>query len=298
MSFTLNDPKIKRNYQVHPFSVQSGELTLHGLTFGQGEEVVIGLHGWLDNCHSFLPMLENNVLSATWYCIDFPGHGKSDWRSTDAHYYFIDYIDDIYNLIDKLGVDKVHLVGHSMGAMAAGLFASCFAEKVKSVTMIEGLGVITTPSVQAVEQLRNAILNRRRIKQKIPRHYDSKQTIYQARAQVSDLPFDLVTVLMERNIIKSDRGWLLSTDPKLKNHSGFRFDEQQCIAVISEINVPCQLILGRQGYAFVADNFEKYSIYYKELIVSKIEGGHHCHMQSPTECLQQVQAFMLQTGAC
>lgn len=283
---------------MHPFSVQSGELTLHGLTFGQGEEVVIGLHGWLDNCHSFLPMLENNVLSATWYCIDFPGHGKSDWRSTDAHYYFIDYIDDIYNLIDKLGVDKVHLVGHSMGAMAAGLFASCFAEKVKSVTMIEGLGVITTPSVQAVEQLRNAILNRRRIKQKIPRHYDSKQTIYQARAQVSDLPFDLVTVLMERNIIKSDRGWLLSTDPKLKNHSGFRFDEQQCIAVISEINVPCQLILGRQGYAFVADNFEKYSIYYKELIVSKIEGGHHCHMQSPTECLQQVQAFMLQTGAC
>lgn len=283
---------------MHPFSVQSGELTLHGLTFGQGNEVVIGLHGWLDNCHSFLPMLEKSMLSATWYCIDFPGHGKSDWRGADAHYYFIDYIDDIYNLIDQLGVDKVHLVGHSMGAMAAGLFASCFGEKVKSVTMIEGLGVITTPSEQAVEQLRNAILNRRRVKQKRARDYDSKQTIYQARAQVSDLPFDLVTVLMERNIIKSEQGWLLSTDPKLKNHSGFRFDEQQCIAVISEINVPCQLILGRQGYAFVNENLDKYSIYYKELIVSKVEGGHHCHMQSPTECLQQVQAFMLQSGAC
>ena len=109
-----------------------------------------------------------------------------------------------------------------MGAMAAGLFASCFAEKVKSVTMIEGLGVITTPSEQVVEQLRNAILNRHRLKQKKPRHYDSKQTIYQARAQVSDIPFDLVTVLMERNIIKSDQGWMLSTDPKLKNHSGFK----------------------------------------------------------------------------
>ncbi|TMN73370.1 alpha/beta hydrolase [Pseudoalteromonas sp. S1727] len=286
---------------MHPFSVQSGELTLHGLTFGQGKEIVIGLHGWLDNCHSFLPMLENNTLSATWYCIDFPGHGKSDWRGADAHYYFIDYIDDIddiYNLIDKLSVAKVHLVGHSMGAMAAGLFASCFAEKVKSVTMIEGLGVITTPSEEVVTQLRKAILNRHRIKQKVPRYYDSKQTLYQARAQVSDLPLDLVTVLMERNIIKGEQGWLLSTDPKLKNHSGFRFDEQQCITAISEINVPCQLILGHQGYPFVKQNLDKYGCYYKGLIVNKVVGGHHCHMQSPSECLQHVQAFMLQTGAC
>ena len=283
---------------MHPFSVQSGELTLHGLTFGHGEEVVIGLHGWLDNCHSFLPMLEKSTLSATWYCIDFPGHGKSDWRSADAHYYFIDYIDDIYNLIDELKVKKIHLVGHSMGAMVAGLFASCFADKVKSVTMIEGLGLITTPSEQTVEQLRNAILHRHRTKQKTPRQYDSKKTIYQARALVSDLSFDLVTLLMERNIIKNDTGWQLSTDPKLKNHSGFRFNEQQCIAVISEINVPCQLILGRQGYSFVNENLNKYSNYYKDLIVNRVDGGHHCHMQSPVDCLQQVHAFMLQTGAC
>jgi len=41
---------------VQPFSYQTGDKTLHGLTFGHGEEVVIALHGWLDNANSYLPM--------------------------------------------------------------------------------------------------------------------------------------------------------------------------------------------------------------------------------------------------
>lgn len=298
MSFTVNKAKKMRNDPLQPFLIQSGTLALHGLTFGEGDEIVIGLHGWLDNCHSFIPMLKNTQLEGKWYCLDFPGHGHSDWRSGDAHYYFVDYIDDIYNFITKITDKKVHLVGHSMGAMAAGLFASCFAEKVKSVTMIEGFGVITTPSNDVVQQLRQAILNRRRTNKKAPRSYESKQTIYQARALMSDLPIDLIALLMDRNIAQSGGKWVLTTDPKLKNHSGFRFDEQQCIAIINEINVPCQLILGTVGYPFVRDNINDYSRYYKDLTVTELEGGHHCHMQNPVKCLQQIQGFMLQNGAC
>lgn len=283
---------------MQPFSIQSGELQLHGLTFGEGKEVVIALHGWLDNCHSFIPMLENAALNATWYCIDFPGHGKSDWRSADAHYYFIDYVDDIYNLINQLGAKQVHLVGHSMGAMVAGLFASCFAEKVKSVTMIEGFGVMTTPSADVVKQLRQAIVKRYELRNKTAKHYASKEQVYKARAFSTDLPDDLIALLMDRNLEVGTNGVSLTTDPKLKNHSGFRFDEQQCIAIINEINVPCQLIIGKQGYPFVTDNLAKYTNYFKGLTVSEIDGGHHCHMQSNEQCLLQVHAFMLQTGAC
>ncbi|MCQ8878348.1 alpha/beta hydrolase [Pseudoalteromonas shioyasakiensis] len=280
------------------FSVQSGELALHGLTFGEGKEVVIALHGWLDNCYSFRPMLEHATLNATWYCIDFPGHGRSDWRSNDAHYYFVDYVDDVYNLIAELGVEKVHLVGHSMGAMVAGLFASCFAEKVISVTLIEGIGVITTPSEDVVKQLRQAITKRYELRNRTARSYSSKQQIYKARALSTDLPMNLIALLMQRNLIETDTGVSLRTDPKLKNHSGFRFDEAQCIAIIKEINVPCQLIIGEQGYPFVTENLVKYSNYFNGLNVVKVPGGHHCHMQSNEQCLLQVHAFMLQTGAC
>lgn len=277
--------------------MNKGALTLRGLTFGKGDDVVIALHGWLDNCHSFVPLLKNKQLSQTWYCVDFPGHGKSDWRSEDAHYYFIDYIDDIYNLIAELKVDKVHLVGHSMGAMAAGLFASCFADKVKTVSLIEGVGVVTTPSDEASEQLRKAIINRRKLKTKTVRNYERQQDITTARALVSDLPDDLVALLMQRNSVHTETGWQISCDPRLKTHSGFRFDEAQCIATIKNLTVPAQLIFGSDGYLFVRQNLDKYAIHYKELKIEEIAGGHHCHMQSPDACLEHIHAFMLQKAS-
>ncbi|MEZ7276276.1 alpha/beta fold hydrolase [Pseudoalteromonas sp. 68 DY56-GL68] len=277
---------------MQPFSFQTGTQTLRGLTFGHDEEAVVALHGWLDNAHSYIPMLENAKLNHTWYCIDFPGHGLSDWRSNDAHYYFIDYIDDVYKFIESLEVSKVHLVGHSMGAMVAGVFASCFPEKVASVNFIEGIGGVTTNSNDVSSQLRKAILNRARVSTKGPRAFESKAHIISARLASGDLEYVQAELLMSRNSYEKAGKWYLTTDPKLKNHSGFRFDEAQCIATIKQIQAPCQLILGEQGFPFVKQNLEAYGKYYKELKIHQIPGGHHCHMQNPALTLEHIHAFI------
>jgi pimeloyl-ACP methyl ester carboxylesterase len=277
---------------VQPFSFQTGTQTLRGLTFGHGEEAIVALHGWLDNAHSYIPMLENAKLNHTWYCIDFPGHGLSDWRSNDAHYYFIDYIDDVYKFIESLEVSKVHLVGHSMGAMVAGVFASCFPEKVASVNFIEGIGGVTTNSKDVSSQLRKAILNRARVSTKGPRAFESKAHIISARLASGDLEYVQAELLMSRNSYEKAGKWYLTTDPKLKNHSGFRFDEAQCIATIKQIQAPCQLILGEQGFPFVKQNLKAYGKYYKELKIHQIPGGHHCHMQNPALTLEHIHAFI------
>jgi hypothetical protein len=46
------------DYKVEEINYNLGELTLTGLAFGnKNDELVLCLHGWLDNAASFLPMM-------------------------------------------------------------------------------------------------------------------------------------------------------------------------------------------------------------------------------------------------
>ena len=84
---------VKKRCLLQPFEIKTRNITLRGLQKGTGDELVIALHGWLDNSNSFTPMLDKVNPQHTWYCVEFAGHGLSDWRAQDAHYYFVDYIE-------------------------------------------------------------------------------------------------------------------------------------------------------------------------------------------------------------
>lgn len=79
--------------------------------------------------HSCLPELAKNyhVLAP-----DMRGHGRSD--CPDEGYRLSDFSKDLYELLDGLQIDKVHLVGSSMGAEIALRFASEYPDKVLSLT--------------------------------------------------------------------------------------------------------------------------------------------------------------------
>lgn len=262
------------------------QAKINGIAYqfgGEGDEIVIGIHGWLDNSNSLAPVL-SGLMSCQWFAMDLPGHGLSDWRSHDAHYYFIDYIDDVYRFIVELGLtQKVHLVGHSMGAMIAGLYSATFPEHVKSVTMIEGLSVVTTPASDTVKQLRHAIIQRRRNNEKKHKKQHRFKALIARRAEVGGFSNAISEQLMKRNVIFTEQGCELSYDPKLKHHSGFRFDLEQAHQICMKSSSNILLIQGEQGYPMVLEALNEFSKDYRELKVLRVKGGHHCHLESITE---------------
>ncbi len=283
------------------FSLSTRTLTLKGISNTQSafgaphDKVVVALHGWQDNAASFTPLMEALGPDVPMFALDWPGHGLSDWRSPDAHYYFIDYVDDLQQVLAKCRAKEIHLVGHSMGAMVASLYTACFAEQINSLTLIEGVGLVCASPEESKELLKRALVQRMRAPKL--RVYDSAQDLIARRLAVSDFDEAIATKLMQRNIQMTAAGVTLRTDPRIKHYSAFRYSPDQAHALLADINLPTLLIKGISGYQLVRDNETDFSRHYNNLRVESVVGGHHCHMENAQLCARLIGAHLHQNGA-
>lgn len=89
---------------------------VHFETFGRGQPVLF-LHGWLGSWRYWFPTME--VVSADFrtYSFDFWGFGDSRRKHTPES--IQSYSDQVIRFLDALAIDRVRLVGHSMGGMVA-----------------------------------------------------------------------------------------------------------------------------------------------------------------------------------
>ena len=93
--------------------------------------LVMFLHGngfsrldWHDQIDDFAP----SFTAAAW---DARGHSASD--DYDGPFRFADVCDDLVRVLDRLGSERAHLVGHSMGGRVVLEFQNRFPDRVKSV---------------------------------------------------------------------------------------------------------------------------------------------------------------------
>ncbi|KAF7782012.1 hypothetical protein PRUB_b1409 [Pseudoalteromonas rubra] len=270
---------------------------------GEGAQVVLMLHGWQDNSNSFLPLLHNlpdDVLEAfKFIALDFPGHGNSDWRSADAQYYFVEYVYDVLTFLRAKHIARCHIVGHSMGALVGGLFTSLYAEKVNTLTLIDGIGLLYQSDKNAKQQLLDAFAARQLVEQANEtslRLFADKQAIIKARLKVSDFNEEIAAILMERNIEELDEGARLTTDPKLKLPSTTRFSRAQALSLLQGVKTPALAIMGESGYAQMKHSLGQFSECFEALTCIEVAGGHHCHMENPEQVLEQVLTHIKHPG--
>jgi len=117
-------------------SVANGRYEVQTLEAGSGEDVLF-LHG--AGGLMWDPFLEG--LSQSYHVVapHLPGTGKSSggehlFDHHDAFYFYLDFL-------DAVGIDQVHLVGHSMGGWMAAEVAAMQPQRCKSVTLIAPIGL-------------------------------------------------------------------------------------------------------------------------------------------------------------
>ncbi|WCL47590.1 alpha/beta fold hydrolase [Leptospira sp. GIMC2001] len=265
-------------------------------SFGRKDgKPILCLHGWLDNSSSFEPIAP--ILADHGYylvAIDFPGHGKSGWRSTKTIYSFVDFIADIKAVVDSLGWEHFSLLGHSMGGGLGSLFAGSFPEQVDKLILIEALGPVTREPSEAPSSLANAI-NRllNGIDQTDSSTFRSLELLVNLRLRAGAMKKESAELLMKRGTEKlEDNTYRLRRDPRLNLPSLVRLTEEQVLEFLKRISCPVKVIWGQTGYQWEKKFLAQRIGSIANIIEVTLEGNHHLHLDSPDEVSKEILDFL------
>ncbi len=112
-------------------------IGLHYLDWGSEDRLwLLCLHGAAQNAH----MWDFTALAlCTRYrviAVDQRGHGDSAW-APNAEYDRASYVGDVANFVDHLGMEKLVLVGLSMGGSNSVAYAATHPDRVKALVVVD-----------------------------------------------------------------------------------------------------------------------------------------------------------------
>lgn len=110
------------------------DITLYYETAGSGEPLVL-VHGWGAAGGMYAEQVEEFAQHFTVITYDQRGHGRSSKSPRTGDYTIEQFAGDLALLLDRLGLSRVRLLGHSMGGNVALSFAIAHPERVERLVL-------------------------------------------------------------------------------------------------------------------------------------------------------------------
>jgi len=109
---------------------------IHYREAGSGFPVVL-VHGFTGNARNWaltVPALADRFRTVS---VDLRGHGQSAKPTREEDYRQESMADDVYQLLQHLGISDCYLVGHSMGGMVAQLLTLAHPDVVRALVLVD-----------------------------------------------------------------------------------------------------------------------------------------------------------------
>ena len=278
-------------------------LTLAARAWGDpADPPILALHGWLDNAASFerlAPLLKGRYVVA----LDLPGHGRSEHRPAGSWYAYVDYLDEIAEVIEVSGWHRPDLLGHSLGATLASIHAAVRPDTVGRLLLIEGLGPLTAPIESTLEQLRRSQAARAAFSGGKLRVFEDIEAAIQARQRSSALSTEAARCLVQRGLkpvhdasamdAPAACGYSWASDPRLTLPSSLRLTEAQLATILPAIQADTLLVLAQPGEPYLPREMVDARIALLQSIeVVRLDGTHHLHLEDPEPVAAAILEFL------
>ena len=122
--------------------ISIGAEKLHYLKAGTGRQLLLAFHGYGNDAHIFHPLNHYLCDIFTILSFDLPFHGKSHWTE-GRHLTKQDLVTLVDTLKKEYDVDKVSLLGYSLGGSVCLTITECIPDSVHNVALLgtDGLRV-------------------------------------------------------------------------------------------------------------------------------------------------------------
>lgn len=252
-------------------------MKLHQRVLGEGQPLIIlhGLFGYSDNWQTHAKKL------AEYYqvvLVDQRNHGHSDWAD-DISYDLM--AEDLQELVSELALDKIILVGHSMGGKTALRYAQLYPEKLEKLVVLD-MGIKTYPShhdeiLKGLNSVNPEQLEKRSDAEEILSRYIESNGIKQ---------------FLLKNIYWKEKGrmaWRMNIPVLEQNMS-------KILAALPKEEIMITTLFmrgGQSNYILDEDIPELESMCPDSEFITIEKAGHWLHAEAPTEFIEALLGFCL-----
>ena len=235
------------------------------------------LHGLTCNAAYWLRVLPL-IAGVRAIALDFRGHGLSEHRDS---YRYADYENDLVALLDDLDLDRVALVGHSLGGYV-GLLAAAHTDRVASVLAIDVKSDWTDTDAALAERSRGASQraepDRDHVVERLRRSLPG--------STVDDRELEL---LAERSVEPVEDGWRLRWDRRV-----LATEPVEPYEFLAAVRCPVHVMAGSASEVMPPEAARRFAAAIPGATVEIVDGiGHHVELEAPGRIASYIRELLL-----
>ena len=244
------------------------------------------IHGLAGQAHVFDPIASHLAAKFHVYCLDVRGRGETDWGARDG-YTVENYVADLEAVREALGLQRLALVGTSMGGIISMQYAPRHPERVTAVVLNDigpeidpvGLGRIIQYVGHAPEMFADL--------KAVTRYYRENYA-----PMVEHLPDDQIAEFARWNVRRSDSGvYVWKMDPAVRT-AGAAAPSVEPWEALRGIMCPLLVLRGAKSDVLSAEIAGRMVKEAKEATVVEVPGVGHAPVLMEPAAMAALDGFL------